>query len=525
MELPSRVHGPLVQAWEPVQKAGRPRKASVWRWGKWNAEIKDTNIRSGVLMAELSKLIHVTLLGNDLGLSDAIARTLGPGFIARRSSDWTPSQWLGVREYCDVVLLDLRAAGGDVECGLRVIDTVQRSDGGPAAIVLCDEDDRDLMAKVLDHGVYDTIHNPPNMIELRLILRRACKIRAAEKELRRLSVMVRGSGSLPGIIGGAPRMQELFALARKIAPCDVNVLITGETGTGKELLASAIHHMSARVAGPLVAFSCANLPETLIEDELFGHEKGAFTGAATARRGRLEAADQGTVFLDEVGDIGLSLQPKLLRVLQARTFERLGSNTTINANIRVVSATNRNLSEMVQQGKFREDLFYRLNVVHMHIPALRERREDIPLLAQHFVKKFAELFNKRAKRFSRSALLALEEYSWPGNVRELENVVQRAVVLSDKVVVDCEDLPDAIQENCVNLKSSDSYEDEVRQFKRRLVLRTLQACGGSIVETARTLGVARGYLHRLINQLEIRGKEDNLLEYPVDKPGRPQLVA
>jgi two-component system response regulator AtoC len=476
-------------------------------------------------MAELSKLIHVTLLGNDLGLSDAIARTLGPGFIARRSSDWTPSQWLGVREYCDVVLLDLRAAGGDVECGLRVIDTVQRSDGGPAAIVLCDEDDRDLMAKVLDHGVYDTIHNPPNMIELRLILRRACKIRAAEKELRRLSVMVRGSGSLPGIIGGAPRMQELFALARKIAPCDVNVLITGETGTGKELLASAIHHMSARVAGPLVAFSCANLPETLIEDELFGHEKGAFTGAATARRGRLEAADQGTVFLDEVGDIGLSLQPKLLRVLQARTFERLGSNTTINANIRVVSATNRNLSEMVQQGKFREDLFYRLNVVHMHIPALRERREDIPLLAQHFVKKFAELFNKRAKRFSRSALLALEEYSWPGNVRELENVVQRAVVLSDKAVVDCEDLPDAIQENCVNLKSSDSYEDEVRQFKRRLVLRTLQACGGSIVETARTLGVARGYLHRLINQLEIRGKEDNLLEYPVDKPGRPQLVA
>lgn len=327
------------------------------------------------------------------------------------------------------------------------------------------------------------------------------------------------------LVGDSREIRQVGHLIRLVGARRATVLITGETGTGKELLASAIHHMSARVAGPLVAFSCANLPETLIEDELFGHEKGAFTGAATARRGRLEAADQGTVFLDEVGDIGLSLQPKLLRVLQARTFERLGSNTTINANIRVVSATNRNLSEMVQQGKFREDLFYRLNVVHMHIPALRERREDIPLLAQHFVKKFAELFNKRAKRFSRSALLALEEYSWPGNVRELENVVQRAVVLSDKVVVDCEDLPDAIQENCVNLKSSDSYEDEVRQFKRRLVLRTLQACGGSIVETARTLGVARGYLHRLINQLEIRGKEDNLLEYPVDKPGRPQLVA
>jgi DNA-binding NtrC family response regulator len=477
------------------------------------------------MMAELLKDIHVSLLGNDLGLADAIARTLGPGFIARRTNDWAPSQWLGSREHCDVVLLDLRAAGGDVECGLRVIDTIQRSADGPAAVVLCDEDDRDLMAKVLAHEVYDTIHNPPNMVELRLILRRACKIRTAERELKRLSVMLRGNGGLPGIIGGAPRMQELFALARKIAPCDVNVLITGETGTGKELLASAIHQLSGRADGPLVAFSCANLPETLIEDELFGHEKGAFTGALAARRGRLEAADQGTVFLDEVGDIGLSLQPKLLRVLQARTFERLGSNTSINANIRVVSATNRNLYEMVQQGKFREDLFYRLNVVHMHLPALRERREDIPLLAQHFLQKFAELFNKHAKRFSRSALAALEEYAWPGNVRELENVVQRAVALADRPVVDCEDLPDAIQENCVSLTSSDSYEDEVRQFKRRLVLRTLQACGWSIVETARTLGVARGYLHRLINQLEIRGKEDALLQYPVEKPGRPQLVA
>ena len=476
-------------------------------------------------MSELSKSIRVALLGNDHGLADVIARTLGPDFIASHSSDWNPSQWSAQREDCDVVLLDLRAATGDVENGLRVIDAIQGSNNSCAAVVLCDEDDRGLIAQALDHGVYDTIHNPPNMVELRLILRRACKIRAAEKEVKRLNVMLHGSGSLPGIIGGAPRMQELFALVRKIAPCDVNVLITGETGTGKELLASAIHHLSARAAGPLVAFSCANLPETLIEDELFGHEKGAFTGASVARRGRLEAADQGTVFLDEVGDIGLSLQPKLLRVLQVRTFERLGSNTSVSTNIRVVSATNRNLSEMVQQGKFREDLFYRLNVVHMHIPALRERREDIPLLAQHFLQKFAELFNKRAKKFSRTAMQALEEYSWPGNVRELENVVQRAVVLSDKAAIDSEDLPDAIQENCINLKSSDSYEDEVRQFKRRLVLRTLQSCGWSIVETARTLGVARGYLHRLINQLEIRGKEDALLQYPVEKPGKPQLVA
>jgi DNA-binding NtrC family response regulator len=245
-------------------------------------------------MTEQLNLLHVCLLGRDTGLIDAIARTLGPDFMTRRSSNWSPDQWLGTQERCDVLLMDLRAAGGDVECGLHVIDAIQRSDSGPAVVVLCDEDDRDLTRQVLDHGVYDTIHNPPNMIELRLILRRACKIRTAEKELKRLNVMLRGSGGLPGIIGGAPRMQELFALAKKIAPCDVSVLITGETGTGKELLACAIHEMSSRAAGLFVAFSCANLPETLIEDELFGHEKGAFTGAFAARRGRLEAADQGT---------------------------------------------------------------------------------------------------------------------------------------------------------------------------------------------------------------------------------------
>ena len=240
-------------------------------------------------------------------------------------------------------------------------------------------------------------------------------------------------------------MQELFALAQKIAPCDVNVLITGETGTGKELLARAIHKMSGRSSRPLVAFSCANLPETLIEDELFGHEKGAFTGALMCRRGRMEAADTGTMFLDEIGDFSLGLQPKLLRVLQERSFERLGSNAKINVNIRLICATNRNLAEMVQQGKFRDDLYYRLNVVQMHLPPLRERRDDIPLLAQHFLQDFSERFKKKAKRFSQPALRALEEYGWPGNVRELENAVQRAVVLSEGPTVDVWQLPAAIR--------------------------------------------------------------------------------
>jgi DNA-binding NtrC family response regulator len=366
----------------------------------------------------------------------------------------------------------------------------------------------------MEHGAYDSVTNPPNMVELRLTLRRAYKYHAAERELERLRADSRGSGRLHELLGTSPGMQELFALAQKIAPCDVNVLITGETGTGKELLARAIHQMSARASRTVVAFSCANLPETLIEDELFGHEKGAFTGALATRRGRLEMADQGTLFLDEIGDLGLGLQPKLLRALQERSFERLGSNTTITVNIRLICATNRNLAEMVQQGKFREDLYYRLNVVQLHLPPLRERRDDIPLLAQHFLQMSAQQFNKKVKRFAQPALRALEEYAWPGNVRELENAVQRAVVLSEGQTVDVWHLPTVLRTSSEDLTLKRSYEEEVREFKRRLLLRTLRECGWRKAESARTLGVARGYLHRLINQLGIRRFDEEIL--PLD---------
>jgi transcriptional regulator with GAF, ATPase, and Fis domain len=282
--------------------------------------------------------------------------------------------------------------------------------------------------------------------------------------------------------------------------------------------------MSARNARPLAAFSCANLPETLIEDELFGHEKGAFTGALSMRRGRLEAADHGTLFLDEIGDLSLGLQPKLLRVLQERSFERLGSNGTINVNIRLICATNRNLAEMVQQGKFREDLYYRLNVVQMHLPPLRERRDDIPLLAQHFLQDSAQQFKKKTKRFSQPALHALEEYGWPGNVRELVNAVQRAVVLSEGATVDIWQLPAAIRSGCDGPQFVRSYEEEVRQFKRRLVLRTLRECGWRKAESARTLGVARGYLHRLINQLGIQEEEDLSVDKREELPPVRQVM-
>jgi DNA-binding NtrC family response regulator len=422
-------------------------------------------------------------------------------------------QLADVREWCDVVLLDLRSDSAlerSGSGGLNLIDKICKIPSHPPIVVLCDECNRQIILDAVERGAYDTIASPPNMVELRLVLRRAHRSHVMEREVERLKASARESGGLHELLGTTSAMRELFALAQKIAPCDVNVLITGETGTGKELLANAIHRMSSRSERPLVAFSCTNLPDTLIDDELFGHEKGAFTGALTMRRGRIEMADQSTLFLDEIGDLGVGLQPKLLRVLQERTIERLGSNNLLNVNIRVICATHRNLAEMVQQGQFREDLYYRLNVVQMHLPALRERRDDIPLLAQHFLESSAAKFKRKTRRFSQSALHALEEYSWPGNVRELHNAVQRAVVLSEGQTIELWQLPAALRTGSDVPLLSRSYEEEVREFKRRLVLRTLRECGWRKAESARVLGVARGYLHRLINQLAIQETKEEL---------------
>ena len=483
------------------------------------------------------EVIRVSFLTQDSGLGDAIARALGEDFSTRTIGQTDFEQVAGLCELSDVILLDLRSANtqGDDEAMLRLMDEVGKVQSHPPLVVLYEDENRDVLFRAINHGADDSITNPPNMTEVRLILKRAYRFHAAEREVQRLKANEqRPTGRLHELLGTSAPMQELFGLARKIAPCDVNVLITGETGTGKELLARAIHHLSGRNTGPLVAFSCANLPENLVEDELFGHEKGAFTGALMARRGRVEAADHGTLFLDEIGDLGVGLQPKLLRVLQERNFERLGSNKTISVDIRLICATNRNLAEMVPQGKFREDLYYRLNVVQMHLPPLRERRDDIPLLAQQFLLKSAQQFKKKARRFSPQVLSALEDHNWPGNVRELENVVQRAVVLSEDQTVDASSLPASMRGTRLNMGTggtiaeapnlSHSYEDEVRRFKRALVLRALRECGWRKAECARTLGVARGYLHRLINQLGIQeGEGDPAPERREDYPLGPVM--
>ena len=463
--------------------------------------------------------IRVWFCGPAAGFAQAIGRALGAGFEVRRSEKFNIEESTELAGWWDVILVDMRSSGSEssVNSGLEVLEEISRLEFPPPVIVILPANQRAATVQVMEHGAYDVVASPPDMVELRLILRRAYKFRQVEKEAHELRSQQQLADGMEDLIGSSEGMRQVYALAKKIATCDVSVLITGETGTGKELLARAIHRLSPRASSPFVAFSCANLPETLVDDELFGHERGAFTGALTARRGRLEMADQGTLLLDEVGDLSLGLQPKLLRVLQERTFERLGSNTPIAVNLRLVCATNQNVEEMVKEGKFREDLYYRLNVVQLHLPPLRERRDDIPVLARHFLQRFSEQFSKKVKRFTRPTLQALEEYSWPGNVRELENVVQRAVALAEGQAIEVWHLPTGFRKGFELPRPARLYEEEVREFKRRLLLRALRESGWKKTETARNLGLARNYLHRLINQLNIRADESDLLEKLVEK--------
>jgi Nif-specific regulatory protein len=307
------------------------------------------------------------------------------------------------------------------------------------------------------------------------------------------------------MVGESGAARSVYAFIAKAAPASSTVLIRGESGTGKELVARAIHRNSARAARPFVAVNCAALAETLLESEFFGHEKGAFTGAVGQRKGKLEEAEGGTVFLDEVGELAPSLQAKLLRVLQEREFQRVGGNKTIRIDIRVIAATNRDLEDAVRHGAFREDLYYRLNVVSVRMPALRERREDIPLLAQYFAQKHARQANRSIAGVSEAARAAMLAYEWPGNVRELENAVERAVVLGSTETILPEDLPEAIVETVTPAPAVTKFHEAVVQAKRHIVLKAIEQAEGNYTEAARVLGLHPSNLHRLIRTLGLRG--------------------
>jgi transcriptional regulator with PAS, ATPase and Fis domain len=306
------------------------------------------------------------------------------------------------------------------------------------------------------------------------------------------------------MVGESPKMREVYQLIERVAASDTTVLIFGESGTGKELAARAIHRNSGRRDQPFVAINCAALTETLLESELFGHERGAFTGAIAQKRGQLEMAHGGTIFLDEMGEISPALQAKLLRVLQERDFMRVGGTRSIPLNIRILAATNKNLQKATKEGTFREDLYYRLNVVTITMPPLREHKEDILLLAGYFAAKYGEKCNRRVLGISPDARNLLTQYDWPGNIRELENAIERAVVLGLSGMILPEDLPETLHETPAQSMRSSTYHEAVRQIKRQLILTAMDQSDGKFTEAARLLGVHANYLHRLIRNLDLR---------------------
>ena len=308
------------------------------------------------------------------------------------------------------------------------------------------------------------------------------------------------------MVGESPAMQRVYHFISKVAPIDSTILISGESGTGKELAARAIHRNSKRVQKPFMAVNCAALNESLLESELFGHEKGSFTGAFAQKKGRLEVADGGTVFLDEIGELTPALQVKLLRVLQEREFERVGGTTTIKVDLRLLAATNKNLEEAIETGEFRQDLYYRLNVVSIEMPALRERREDVMLLANYFADKYAAKCNRRLIGFSAEARACLTVYDWPGNVRELENAIERAIVLGTTDLILPEDLPEAVLESELSPTSTLRYHEAVTQTKKQIIIDAMAQANGSYTGAAKLLGVHPNYLHRLIRNLNIKGQ-------------------
>jgi transcriptional regulator with GAF, ATPase, and Fis domain len=330
----------------------------------------------------------------------------------------------------------------------------------------------------------------------------ALEMERLARENQRLLTELSGKQSL---IGDSERMRDVHRFVMKVSASDATVLITGATGTGKELVARAIHRTSARQQRPFAAINCAAVTDTLLESEFFGHEKGAFTGAYAQKKGKLEEADGGTVFLDEIGELAPALQSKLLRVLQEREFERVGGTRSIKVNVRIVAATNRDLKAEIKRGSFREDLFYRLNVVAIAMPALRDRREDIPLLASHFLHKHARTCARRVTLIAPEAMACLMAYDWPGNIRELENTIERAIVLGATEEILPDDLPGSIVESRAEPAGSGAkFHEMIREIKKQLVGRALKDAGGSYAEAAKTLGLHPNNLHRLMKTLGMK---------------------
>jgi DNA-binding NtrC family response regulator len=402
----------------------------------------------------------------------------------------------------DIAFLDIKMPGMD---GLELQTRLAAADPELTIVLMTAYASVETAVKAMKAGAYDYIVKPFDPDDLSMLVRRAAEHRSLRAENLRLKKSIESSAAPPPLLGSSAPMRQVLELVRTVAASDATVLITGESGTGKEVVARAIHAGSARRYNPMVVVNCGALPEGILESELFGHEAGAFTGARARHKGKFESAEGGTVFLDEIGEVSPKVQVELLRVIEEKKVTRLGGSAPVPVDFRTITATNRDLNAAVKEGSFREDLYWRLNVVHIHIPPLRERPEDVPLLAEHFLARFAQSMSRRPMRFSPEALDALASYPWPGNVRELQNAIERAVVVGRGEVVQAGDLPLRVTQAPV---AGGPGPGSLAEAERGHVQAVLQATGWNITRAARILDVDRVTLYNKIRKYALKKPDD-----------------
>jgi two-component system response regulator AtoC len=406
-------------------------------------------------------------------------------------------------EHIDLVLTDLRLGGED---GMALIEKILQRPRPPICLLMTAYGSITTAVEAMKRGVYDFVTKPVNIDELGLKIARAIKGRQTEQENVQLQQQVDKRFGLENLIGESRAMHEIFDTVRQVAPSRATVLLVGESGTGKELIAHSVHNLSNRNKTRFIAFNCAAFAPQLIESELFGHERGAFTGAVERRIGRFEQAAGGTLFLDEIGEIDSNIQVKLLRALDPGVFERVGGSQSIRADVRLIAATNRDLASLVREGKFREDLYYRLNVVQIRVPPLRERKEDIPLLANTFLKEICERDGKAFRPLSPEAMETLLRYDWPGNVRELKGAIDSGVTLATGKQITIRDLPLTVRGASAGLAPREGGSQDlvnIHDNETRLIMRALAESGGNRTEAAKKLGISRRTLHRRLKELHL----------------------